>query len=73
MEVCVRKGRKHCGKRRKCWFPAFSYFPTMLLKAFSCKGIKGRFCVVNGLVRLPTKLLTKIKGLEVLKSEFEEK
>ena len=22
-------GRKHCGKRRKCWFPAFSPFPTM--------------------------------------------
>ena len=21
---------KHCGKRRKCWLPAFSPFPTML-------------------------------------------
>ena len=21
--------RKHCGKRRKCWQPAFSPFPTM--------------------------------------------
>ena len=21
--------RKHCGKRRKCWLPAFSPFPTM--------------------------------------------
>ena len=20
---------KHCGKRRKCWWPAFSPFPTM--------------------------------------------
>ena len=26
----VRKGRKHCGKRRKCWLPAFSPFPTMV-------------------------------------------
>ena len=21
--------RKHCGKKRKCWCPAFSPFPTM--------------------------------------------
>ena len=27
-------GRKHCGKRRKCWLPAFSPFPTMFSKAF---------------------------------------
>ena len=24
-----RKGKKHCGKRRKFWLPAFSLFPTM--------------------------------------------
>ena len=28
------KDRKHCGKRRKCWLPAFSPFPTMFSKAF---------------------------------------
>ena len=29
-EICRRrKKRKHCGKRRKCWFPAFSPFLTM--------------------------------------------
>ena len=21
-EICFGKGRKHCGKRRKCWLPA---------------------------------------------------
>ena len=26
------KSRKHCGKRRKCWFPAFSSFPSVFQK-----------------------------------------
>ena len=26
-------GRKHCGKMRKYWLPAFSHFPTMFSKA----------------------------------------
>ena len=26
--------RKHCGKKRKCWLPAFSPFPTMFSKGF---------------------------------------
>ena len=26
--------RKHCGKRRKCWLPAFSPFPTMFSNPF---------------------------------------
>ena len=26
--------RKHCGKRRKCWLPAFSPFPTMFSTPF---------------------------------------
>ena len=31
-DLCLTMGRKHCKKRRKCWFPAFSPFPTMFLK-----------------------------------------
>ena len=27
-------GETYGGKRRKCWFPAFSSFPTMFSKAF---------------------------------------
>ena len=29
VEFCFGKGRKYCGKVRKCWLPAFSPFPTM--------------------------------------------
>ena len=30
--ICAGQDRKHCGKRRKCWLPAFSSFPTMFSK-----------------------------------------
>ena len=36
------KGRKHCGKRRKCWWPAFSPFPTMFSKGFFPRVVKSR-------------------------------
>ena len=29
MKAVSKKCRKHCAKRRKCWLPAFSPFPTM--------------------------------------------
>ena len=32
LKFCFGNGRKHCGKRRKCWLPAFSPFPTMFSK-----------------------------------------
>ena len=34
IEICFEKCRK-CGKRRKCWLPAFSPFPTMFSKGFN--------------------------------------
>ena len=40
VRICFEKGRKHCGKRRKWWLPAFSPFPTMFSKAFSVKIVK---------------------------------
>ena len=33
IKISLEKGRKHGGKRRKCWSPAFSPFPTMFSKA----------------------------------------
>ena len=33
-------GRKHCGKRRKCWLPAFSPFPTMFSKGVIVRVVK---------------------------------
>ena len=34
IEISFSEGRKHCGKRRKCWLPAFSPFPRMFSKGF---------------------------------------
>ena len=48
IKICFRKSRKHCGKRRKCWLPAFSPFPTMFSKAFFSRGVKSQDCVVMG-------------------------
>ena len=39
------KSRKHCGKRRKCWLPAFSTFHTVFSKAFFFSVVKSRDCV----------------------------
>ena len=39
--------RKHRGKKRKCWLPAFSSFPTMFSKALCVKVVKSRDCVVK--------------------------
>ena len=39
--------RKHCGKRRKCWSPAFSPFPTMFSKGFSFRVVESLDCVVK--------------------------
>ena len=44
----LRKGRKHCGKRKKCWFPAFSPSPTMFSKAFSLRVVKSRHGQIKG-------------------------
>ena len=46
-EVCYGMSRKHCGKRRKCWLPAFPPFPSMFLKAFYNRVVKSRDCVVK--------------------------
>ena len=37
-----KKGRKHCMKRRKCWLPAFSPFPTIFSTALCSKDVKSR-------------------------------
>ena len=44
-EPCFEMGRKHCGKRRKCWFPAFSTFPTVV--SFFLRVIKSQDYVVK--------------------------
>ena len=40
-------GRKHFGKRRKCWLPAFSPFSTMFLKDFLYRIVKSHDSAVK--------------------------
>ena len=44
-EIYFGKGRKHCGKRKKCWLPAFSPFPTMFSKGSFFRVVKSQDCV----------------------------
>ena len=46
-EILFGIGRKYCGKRRKCWLPALSPFPTMFSKDFSVEVVKSREWVVK--------------------------
>ena len=46
-ENCFLKVRKHCGKKRKCWLPAYSPFPTTFSTGFSVEVVKSRDCVVE--------------------------
>ena len=46
-EIYFAKGRKHYGKRRKCWLPGVSPFPTKVSKSFFLRVTKSRDCVVK--------------------------
>ena len=47
LKFVLGKVEKHCGKRRKCWLPAFSPFPTMFSKEFYFRVVKSRDCIVK--------------------------
>ena len=40
-------GRKHGGKRRKCWLRVFSPFPTMFSKGLFVRVVKSQDSVVK--------------------------
>ena len=46
LKFVLGNGRKHSGKRRKCWLPAFSPFPTMFSKDFFFRVVKSQDCLV---------------------------
>ena len=48
LKFVMGMSRKPWGKRRKCWLPAFSPFPTMFSKGFFPRVVKSRNCVVKG-------------------------
>ena len=41
---------KQCRKRRKCWLPAFSPFPTMFSKGFFLRVVKSQDCEVKSYI-----------------------
>ena len=47
IEVGFGTGRKHIGKRRKCWFPAFSTFPIMFSTGSFFRVNKSQDCVLK--------------------------
>ena len=53
--------RKHCGKRRKCWLPAFSPFTTMFSESFYPLWFPKQDCLVKGLNDLLKDLLIMSK------------
>ena len=67
MKIWFWKGRKHFGKmkKKKCWLPAFSTFPTTFLKAVCFRVIKGRDCVEK------SKLFTSLRKI-ILKTLWEK-
>ena len=46
-DALFEMGGKHCGKRRKCWLPAFSPSLTMFLKGFFFRVVKSRDYELN--------------------------
>ena len=40
VEFCLERVKNIVGKRRKCWLPALSPFPTMFLKASFSRSLK---------------------------------
>ena len=45
--ICLCQSRKHCGKRRKCWLPVFSPFPTVFSKAAFFTVVKSQDCALK--------------------------
>ena len=47
LKFVLGKSRKQCRKRRKCWLPAFSPFPTMFSRGLFIRVVKSKACVVK--------------------------
>ena len=62
--------RKHSGKRRKCWFTAFSPSPTMFSQSFCHRVVKSWDCVVNPFPNKPWFL--RVCNISLLKTLQEK-
>ena len=47
MSFALGRVENTVGKRRKCWLPAFSPFPTMFSTVFFLMVVKSQDCVVK--------------------------
>ena len=54
-------GRKHCGKRRKCWLPAFSPSPTMFLKSSLLRIFNNKLLRMSNIVDLRSDLIYTVR------------
>ena len=71
VEIFIRKGKKHYGKRRKCWLPAFSSFPTVFSKGFLPRVLKSRDCVAKIFIQVFSLGYIVFVDRNVLKSSGE--
>ena len=55
LKICFGKGKKHRGKQRKCWLPAFSPFPTMFSRGSFLRAVKSRDCMLKGYGKEPVR------------------
>ena len=57
--------RKHCGKRRKCWLPAFSHFPTMFSTlSYKFYHLNWHYLPLDGILLIPNRSSLSILGTE---------
>ena len=68
VEIFIRKGKKHYGKRRKCWLPVFSSFPTVFSKGFLPRVLKSRDCVAKILTSIFIRIHS-IRGQKCVKEQ----
>ena len=74
IKTCFGKNRKNCGKRRRCWLPAFSPFPTMFSEYFSFRVVIGLECVMK-IPSFPKRQILDYSNLKVFaddKFKFHE-
>ena len=62
--------KKHCGKRRKCWLPAFSPFLTLFSKGYFLQVVKILDCVVRNEATVLQLSTNPFKSIDLLLNEM---
>ena len=72
IKISFGKGRKHCGKRRKCWLPAFSPFPTLFSKRLPFQGRWKSGSCGKGLTHFHTVMPFDAPGKQAFSKDWEK-